>query len=897
MATPIQFDSSKQFQLDAIAAVVDLLDGQILAPTQFEVPTASQAALTTEYGVGNAVDLELSSVEANLRLIQARGTIPEAMRLPTTETLLDLDFTIEMETGTGKTYVYLRTALELHKRYGITKFVVVVPSVAIREGVVANLRLARKHFEHLFDGAAYESRVYSGDNPAELRAFASSNKMQILVMNIDSFNKSSNVIYQIRDGWGPVAPIRQIQATQPVVILDEPQNLEGDAAVQAVAQLNPMMRLRYSATHRSMPNPVYRLTPVDAFNLGEVKRIDVWSVSEDESLNDAFVELVSVSSTSRKITANLRIDVTANGNTRRKVVKATANREGVLPSLYDLSGERAEYESFQLEDVVLDPPEVTFSNGLIVTPDLQIGVDNDALQRTIISTAIENQLNDELRFKKMVDEGTLPGQVKPLALFFIDHVANYNPEDGKFKLWFIEEYERLAAKSKYKALKLPPVDEVHSGYFAEDRNGPKDSSGRTKADDQAYELIMQKKDVLMDPAQPVRFIWSHSALREGWDNPNVFVIATLNETRSPVKKRQEIGRGLRLPVITSTGEQCRDPEVARLTIVANESYDSFAASLQREIEEETSTEFARSNVRNKRAGREVKLKPGAKLHPAFLELWQRIARRTSFEVDFDTDKVIERAAKLIEESHSVIAPMLRVASAEIMLDAEAGVYANLVSQRHPKKARGGFPIPDLLGHLVNELPLSRGTIAQILVKSGKLGEATTNPQRFIDLVRGQIQHALAEEMVNGVEYSPIPGTDGEYALSLLDERVATCFSETALRLDRSAFDEVVYESEVEKRFAEDLNTIEGVDWFIKLPWWFKVETPLGEYNPDWAIVIKNEDDDETCYLVRETKGTNDRNKLRADERLKIDYGKHHFDAINVRYAWVDSAQDVLSVDA
>jgi type III restriction enzyme len=341
----------------------------------------------------------------------------------------------------------------------------------------------------------------------------------------------------------------------------------------------------------------------------------------------------------------------------------------------------------------------------------------------------------------------------------------------------------------------------------------------------------------------------------------------------------------------ANGERCTDPEVARLMVVANESYDDFASALQREIEDETSVSFPKKHIKNARNGRPVHLKRKAELHPKFKELWAKISRKTSFQVDFDTDTLVEKAAEFLRDQPAITAPKIRVEGAAITLDAEKGVTAQVIRTKNPITASDGYPIPDLLGHLANDVPLTRATLAKILIGSGRLGEATINPQRFIDQARASIQHALDDQMLHGIQYSPLD--EGEaYAMSLLKEQVAHAYSDEPLKLDRSAYEEVAWESDVEKQFAEALNTLDGVEWFIKLPWWFQVDTPLGPYNPDWAIVLVDEAGKQTCYLVRETKGTDDLAKLRPDERLKIKYGKRHFDAIDVDYTWLTDATDL-----
>lgn len=891
MPVEFKFDAHQPFQESAINAVADLFEGLQLAPTQFEVGPSAEGLLFTDAGLGNAMTLDRSVVSDNLRSVQELNAIPDEFRLQADELIEDLDFTVEMETGTGKTYVYLRTAFELHRRFGFTKFVVVVPSVAIREGVLSNLRLLRDHIRVLYDGTAYDSRVYEADDPGDLRAFAQSNQLQLLVMNIDSFNKTdANLIYRGRDKTMGVAPIEFLRATRPIVILDEPQNLEGEAARAGIKALHPLLTLRYSATHKRMPNPVYRLTPVDAYNQGLVKRIDVWSVREDEDLNKPFIRVDGIRSTSRMVTARVTIDVQGKHGVARKTLRIGPDKHGLLPDLHVLSGERDLYLGYVVEDIRADRREVLFGNGVRVREGETVGADRDLIQRTQIRTAVRQHLEKEQDLSDRFRRGDLLSRIKPLTLFFIDRVANYHPADGRFRIWFEEAYRELVPS--FPDLNLPEVVDAHNGYFAVDRAGPKDTSGTTKADDVAYRLIMEQKDVLLSPDEPLRFIFSHSALREGWDNPNVFVIATLNETRSELKKRQEIGRGLRLPVMEN-GERSFDPGVNRLSVISNESYESFAAQLQREIEDETSVTFDKRLVGNARAKRPVVLRDLAVLGEDFERLWARISARTQYTVAFNLARVIDAAAERLAAESDVVAPYLRVSGAALEMD-QSGVTTNAISAGRPTAAEARYPVPDLLGHLANSVPLSRQTIASILIQSGRLGNAARNPQLFMNQAQVAIEQALAEEMVHGIQYVPrTSGPDAQYAMSLLDEKQATTFSPTRLELAKSAFGEVMTGSGVEEAFALALQQRADVRLFMKLPWWFKVETPIGNYNPDWAIILDADDGESRCHLVRETKGAPNLASLPTDQRLKIRYGERHFQAIGVDYAWVTSADKVV----
>ena len=571
----IQFESNQQFQLDAIQAVVDVFDGQPLAQGEYEIRfDAASGELLSHLGVGNRLALDASTVLANVQKVQDRNAIKQVTQ---NLEMNGMNFSVEMETGTGKTYVYLRTIYELNKTYGFKKFVIVVPSVAIREGVLKNIELTREHFCAIYGNVPLDYWVYDSKQVSRLRGFANSNQLQILIINIDSFNKKdNNVIHQDRDQTLGRKPIEFLQATFPVVVVDEPQNMESDLARVAIASLNPLCTLRYSATHRFAYNLLYRLDPVKAYDLRLVKRIEVDAVLDGADFNKPFIELKSVTATKTKITAKLAIDVDSDAGPKRRTISVSKNGA----DLYDLSNERAAYRGYIVDHIDAGNGYVAFTNGLTLYAGQTHGGRTDDVMKVQIEETVKEHFEKELKVHNALPEGR---RLKVLSLFFIDRVANYYEETGKIRQWFVEAYQEIAAKPQYKPLKPLPVEKVHNGYFAQSKGQPRDTSGMTQADDEAYELIMRDKERLLSRDEPLRFIFSHSALREGWDNPNVFQICTLNETRSEIKKRQEIGRGLRLPVLED-GQRCFDTAINRLTVVANEMYEDFARKLQTEIE-------------------------------------------------------------------------------------------------------------------------------------------------------------------------------------------------------------------------------------------------------------------------------------------------------------------------
>lgn len=884
----IKFDSNQQYQLDAVNAIVDIFDGQPLAASSFEIRMEDVGSqLFSELGLGNQLVLDDETILKNVQTVQTRNEITqlsEQLETLPAKGVNDEDrnffnFSVEMETGTGKTYVYLRTVLELYQIYGFKKFIIVVPSIAIREGVLASLRLTKEHFKTLY-GIEPEARVYDSKQVSRLRQFATSNTLQILVMNIQAFDKKDiAVIHKESDRLSGRRPIEFIQHSHPIVLMDEPQNMETETAKAAIASLNPLCTLRYSATHRNPYNLMYRLDPVKAYDLKLVKRIEVDSVLEEGDFNQPFIRVDSITATSTQVTAKLTMDVNDGNSPQHKTVKIS--KSGV--DLFDLSNEREQYRGYIVSEIRFDDKSISFDNGVTVYEGQSIGGRTDDVMRVQVRETIKEHFEKELRIKRVMPEGN---KLKVLSLFFIDRVANYYSDDGKIRKWFIDAYSEIAAMPKYNELKPLPVDKVHNGYFASDSSGFKDSKeGRdTAADDEAYELIMRDKERLLSQDEPLRFIFSHSALREGWDNPNVFQICTLNDTKSEIKKRQEIGRGLRLPVMEN-GERCFDPNINRLTVIANESYDDFAKKLQTEIEDECGVKFE-GRIANKRERRVANLKEGWRLNADFKELWSRIKHRTRYAVNYNTADLIGEASKRLTEMPKIEPAKISILKAAINVTS-TGVEATMLAAGQTRADYFVNKIPDILSYLQGKTELTRSTIAEILIGSGRLGEINVNPQQFMDYALCAIHEELKKLMVDGIKYEKIDGQ--EYEMLLFEENEITGYITSMIEVDNSIYDVVPWESNIERDFAEAMSQREDIKLFIKLPSWFKVDTPLGSYNPDWAIVKENE---EKVYLVRETKGTKSQLQLRPSELAKIQCGAAHFEEIHVDYDWIEKASDV-----
>lgn len=573
---------NQDFQTDAVNAVVDLFTGQEKTRSTFSVVEEKQMSLMNDLGVGNALYIDGQAISNNMHAVQKRN------RLPMTPTADDMQFCIEMETGTGKTYVYTKTIFELNRRYGFTKFIIVVPSVAIREGVYKSFEITKEHFGLQYDNVPCRYFIYNSAKLSDVRQFATSANIEIMIINIDAFKKAENIINQAQDKLNGETAMRFIQDTHPIVIIDEPQSVDNTAkAKEAIASLNPLCVLRYSATHREKINLLYRLTPVDAYQMGLVKQIAVSSNQVSGGFNQPYVKLLSVSN-DKGFRAKVELDAKGkNGVVARKTVTVKPGDD-----LFLLSGERELYEGYSIAGIDCTPgyEHVEFGNTEEVALGKAIGdVDENIVKRAQIRRTIEAHLDKELRY---ANKG-----IKVLSLFFIDKVEKYRHEDGTpgiYAKMFEECYLELLAKPKYAPIRerfTADVSKVHNGYFSQDKKGRlKDTKGDTQADDDTYNTIMRDKEWLLSFECPLRFIFSHSALKEGWDNPNVFQVCTLIDQKSTFTCRQKVGRGLRL-CVNQDGERIEDKNINVLHVMANESFADFADTLQKEIEDETGVKF------------------------------------------------------------------------------------------------------------------------------------------------------------------------------------------------------------------------------------------------------------------------------------------------------------------
>lgn len=974
-----RFDSSQGFQIEAISSVVRLFEGQpqhvqnLATTLSGRVPEAGDSALldfarTFEVGaVGNNLVVDQDLILENLRKVQDTN----GLEVSENRTGEGLHFDIEMETGTGKTYVYLRTIFELANKYNFTKFVILVPSVAIREGVATSIRIMTDHFRSIYPATPFDWKIYSGKNAKEVQGFATSTSIQILVMTIDSIrgDVSNRVMHQTRDKLSGLRPIDYLKATRPIVIMDEPQNMESLLSQTSIGELDPAFTLRYSATHKITRNLVYRLDPVDAHELGLVKQIVVADVQQRGADAAPYIKLVSVK---REPAWTARLELAcrdSSGNLGRKEVNVRQNQELSDKRLTD----NPAYEGIWVSEMNIgtssDPAFIELNLHGMLSEGESIGGAKTAIYREMIRETIREHMRKEMQLRSK--------GIKVLSLFFVDKVTSYMGEgttnldaNGDFATWFDELFlEETAKNPKWGDLFPAHPSEMRKAYFSQLKKGKnsvaQDTSGSTKADDDAFELIMKDKQRLLDQSEPVRFIFSHSALREGWDNPNVFQICIFRDMTQPDERRQTVGRGLRLPVMQTNQGYVRvsDRGIASLTVIANESYQAFAKSLQNEyrasgiqigkvrvnefakipalnddgIYTETKLGFAKSQIifdhltsngflvdgqvtsqfipdsvgfslalpedldryepqivelmRNASLEKFVKPKSKRKnrvlnkavyLSPEFEAFWESISRRSTYRVSINRENLIDSIVKSLQTAPQIPPLRVEVTNAGIKV-VRGGAMSEELSSRSAI-LQGSYELPDIVSELQNVTSLTRWSIVDILLRSERLAEFLGNPNDFISMAKRVIQAELARLVVDGIQYERIAGSLYEIRELQKDgEEEKDRFLDQLYKVKNSGksdFDYVVFDSDVERQFAEKLDSREDVKFFMKLPAKFKIPTPVGDYNPDWAI-IKQVDGEDRLYMIRETKSTLDELKLRPTEAAKIASARQHFKAIGI----------------
>ncbi len=929
----LKFDANQDFQLQAIEAAAGLFVGQprTQADLQFVLGASFFAASA------NRLDLSAPELLANLQAVQAaQGITPDAtlqtiaQEIETasgTKTARFYNYSVEMETGTGKTYVYIRTALELHRRYGFSKYIVVVPSVAIREGVYKTLQITEAHLRELYGNPAYRYYVYDSANLSQVRQFALSDGIEIMVMTLASFNKAANIIRQSTDRLQGETPIHLVQAARPILILDEPQNMESELSIASLALLDPLLALRYSATHRTPYNIIYRLTPFEAYRQGLVKRIEVASAVRADATAQPYLRLEHVATAKKTLTARL----IAHALTRSGTVQEQTFTLRPGDSLQEKT-HRLEYAGFEVDEINIATRSVRFANNLTLAEGGELGADHEALFEEQIRYTVQEHLRRQAYLK--------PFGLKVLSLFFIDRVANYRAEDGTpglIRRLFDQAFE--AAKTACPDWHELRAEDVQAAYFASHRTRSgavilEDSrSGETDKDREAFDLIMKDKERLLSLEEPVAFIFSHSALREGWDNPNVFQICTLNQSVSEVKKRQEVGRGVRLAV-NQQGERVHEAAFNVLTVIANESYERFVEQLQSEIAFEYREEIERrygkpigdlSDAERRQIEAEygagilppkpvdarkratARLRKAYLLSPEFEELWDRIKHKTRYAVKIDSPKLIADVVAALDQE-TIRPPRITITRARVEVGDE-GVFEALQMSAAKTVASlaGRYPLPNLVEVMSNLLEyttppvrLTRRTLLEIIRRCAPATQQAMldNPNEFATVAVRLLKSFLAQQLVDGIQYTKI---NAWYEMTQFETEIETWLAHV-VPAERSLYDHVITDSNIERDFAQALDKLDFVKLFIKLPHWFTVPTPLGEYRPDWAIVLEHTDAHgqptarPLLYLVVETKGTTDQAELSPTQSRKIDCGKKHFrEALSVPYELCQTTGDLLKL--
>ena len=1012
----LQFKHQK-FQADAAKTVVDVFAGQPYLTPSYMMDRGSgtfQQRLSEDDDFTGWSNQKIVP-ELNDRLILEHiNTIQRANQIKPSDKLEGrYNLTIEMETGVGKTYTYIKTMYELNRAYGWSKFIVVVPSIAIREGVYKSFQVTQEHFAEEY-GKKIRFFIYNSSQLTEIDRFASDNSINVMIINSQAFNakgKDARRIYMKLDEFRSRRPI-DIAKTNPILIIDEPQSVEGKQTKENLKQFNPLMTLRYSATHKSdsIYNMIYRLDAMEAYNKHLVKKIAVKGVTESGSTaTESYVYLESINLSKSAPTATIQFDMKG-AKGIRKVTRTVS--EGY--NLYDNSGQMEEYkQGFVVSRIDGRDDSVEFINGIKIYAGEVIGkVSEDQIRRIQIRETILSHIQRE---RELFYKG-----IKVLSLFFVDEVAKYKqyddagrPFNGIYADMFEEEYNdivnnlqiKIGEDDYLKYLSSIPVEKTHAGYFSIDKKGKmidskanekrENSKEKMSNDVDAYDLIMKNKELLLDrnpKKSPVRFIFSHSALREGWDNPNVFQICTLKQSSSEVRKRQEVGRGLRL-CVNQDGERMDTNVLGNnvhnvnvLTVVASESYESFAKGLQSEIAEAvadrpraiTAELFIGKVIKDEngneqvvdsdtahaihydlivngyidkkgaltkkyyddKANREIKVADEvadsavsviqiidsiydsrammpenarsnnielevdeSKLAmPEFKALWEKINSKSVYVVDFDTEELIRKSINSLDRKLHVskiyfkieTGTMNQIKSKEELISGSAFVkevsqgYGNVISVSSNVKY-------DLIGKMVDETGLTRKAIIKILqgIQPSTFDQFKINPEEFIIKASSLINDEKATAIIEHITYNVM---DDKYDTDVFtDPTIKGRLGVNAMKANKHLYDHIVYDSTNEKDFATELDTNKDVAVYVKLPDGFYISTPVGKYNPDWAIAFY-EGTVKHIYFVAETKGSMNSMQLRLIEESKIHCAREHFKAISngkVIYDVVDSYQTLL----
>ncbi|MBT4327866.1 MAG: DEAD/DEAH box helicase family protein [Candidatus Nitrosopelagicus sp.] len=855
MTLQLQFDHSKKFQLDAIESTVKLFEGQQKFNESF--------VDFVDGVVPNKLTISESTILENLKEIQKQNQIPISEKLD------EMNFSIEMETGTGKTYVYLRTIYELNQNYGFKKFVIVVPSVAIKEGTKKNFDITKNDFQVLYDKTPIESTEYSSKNISYIRQFSNSNKIEVMIITRDSFNKDANIMNIPQDKFYGKRPIELVKKTNPILILDEPQNMESEITKEAIANLNPLFTLRYSATHKNPYNLIYRLSPVDAYEQKLVKKIEVTSITEDNNQNSANIECHAITA-GKKIQAKLKVIKQQNDKIKPSLI--TVKHGDNLKEKTNSS----QYDGYVISEINAARNFIKFSNGKSIKLGEKQGSNNEEIQRIQIRETIKNHL---YRQEQLKDDN-----IKVLSLFFIDKVDNYL-NGGILQKIFDEEFDKF--KHENPDFKDLEPEKVRNGYFSKMK-----TNKSIENDSEAFNLIMKEKEKLLSFSEPTCFIFSHSALREGWDNPNVFNICTLNQSVSNLKKRQEIGRGLRIPV-DQNGAQKLDKQY-ELTVIANESYEDYVKKLQEEYVDDYGYSGASPPTENSKKRVYIKLDKKKLDSKEFQELWGKISQKTSYFTTLDSDKLVQSCIKIINENIKISSLKIKVDTVSVDMQEDKN-FMSLTWKKigeSEEKMDQTFQIGNVVDELSEKTNLTRRSIIKILTGINNLKLLFVNPQEFLLSVTNIIKNTLDEFVIDGIQYKPI---NEKYSQFKFDD-IEIGYDHNTIDTSRSIYDKIRYDSEFEKEVSQYLNSKdERVKLYLKMPNWFKIDTPIGNYNTDWGIVTEKRNPqgkyEKTLYFMAETKAKKDTD-LGLYERLKIKCGQRHFQVLGIPFEVVKTISDL-----
>lgn len=1006
----------QKFQSDAAKAVVDVFRDQPFSTPSYmrDLGRNYQGSLQFDeeddsIGWNNAKIIPALTdqiILERIKKIQRDGQIKQSEKLADRSNGYNL--TIEMETGVGKTYTYIKTMYELNKAYGWSKFIVVVPSIAIREGVYKSFQTTQDHFAEEY-GKKIRFFVYNSSQLSEIDHFASDSSINVMIINSQAFNatgKDARRIYMELDEFRSRRPIDVIAKTNPILIIDEPQSVEGKKTKEKLKEFHPLMTLRYSATHKEIYNMVYRLDAIEAYNQKLVKKIAVKGITETgTTATNSFVYLEGINVSKKNPTASIQFDVKQkNGTkTKNKIVNEGDN-------LFEYSGGLEEYrDGFVVTRIDGRDNHIEFLNGLTLYAGDVVGkVDEDQLRRIQIRETILTHLERE---QDLFYKG-----IKVLSLFFIDEVDHYRiynkageAENGKFAEMFEEEYAKAVSELKanldeneeyVKYLDAISAEDTHSGYFSIDKkghltNGKINKKEGVSEDTSAYDLIMKNKELLLDrdpKKSPVRFIFSHSALREGWDNPNVFQICTLKQSSSEIRKRQEVGRGLRL-CVNDNGERMDAnvlgddvQKVNLLTVIASESYDSFAKGLQTEMAEAVSDRpravtvdlFKNQKIKDAQGNEQVitpdlaraiyngmvrndyvddngsltdkyytdkangtvtftdkvqgshesvikilesiydprviapengrssnvtlQLDKKKLASTEFKNLWKQINQKTIYTVNFDSDELIKNSIEALDSHLQVAKVLFKIESGSMDQIEDKAQLASAQAFKKDKRADVKIAAAvssnvkyDLVGKIVEDTGLTRKTIIRILqgIRPETFNQFKENPEDFIIKASALINDQKATAVIQHITYDVL---DDAYDTDIFtDSTIKGKLGQNAMKTSKHLFDHLVYDSDNEKDFATNLDTSSEVAVYVKLPNSFFISTPVGKYNPDWAIAFY-EGSVKHIYFVAETKGSMNSLQLREVEKSKIECARQHFKAIsgqNVVYDVVDSYEYLM----